>query len=219
MRIILLGPPGAGKGTQGQKLCKRFEIPQIATGDMLRAAVKAKTDLGVAAKAYMDAGQLVPDDLIIGLVKERLNLPDAKNGCLLDGFPRTKTQADALQAASVDVDFVIEVAVEDEVLVQRISGRRIHAASGRTYHVSNNPPKIANRDDLTGEPLTLRADDAEHTVRDRLKAYHQQTEALVGYYQQLAKQKPTLTCAKINGDQPLDQVFEDLCQILEPNKH
>lgn len=215
MRIILLGPPGAGKGTQGEKLAKKFNMPKISTGDMLRAAVKAKTPLGLAAAQCMDEGRLVPDDLIIGLVKERLEQPDAANGCLLDGFPRTIAQADALQAAEVAIDFVIEVAVDDEVLVKRVSGRRIHEASGRVYHIENNPPKVAGVDDITGEPLTLRVDDTEETVRARLKSYHDQTEALISYYQDLAAKDESIVCAKVNGDRSMDQVFENLCQILK----
>jgi adenylate kinase len=214
MRVILLGPPGAGKGTQGQKLTEKFQIPQIATGDMLRAAVKAKTPLGLAAKECMDSGQLVSDELIIGLVKERLAQPDAANGCLFDGFPRTIAQADALQAAKVDIDFVIEVAVDDEVLVKRVSGRRIHESSGRVYHVENNPPKVAGVDDISGEPLLQRVDDTEATVRSRLRSYHEQTEALVAYYQQLAEKNSGIVCACVDGDRPMDQVFEELCKIL-----
>lgn len=214
MRVILLGPPGAGKGTQAQRLTESFNIPQIATGDMLRAAVKAQTPLGLAAKECMDTGKLVPDDLIIGLVKERLLQPDAANGCLFDGFPRTVAQADALKAADVKIDFVVEVAVDDEVLVKRISGRRIHQASGRVYHVENNPPKVEGIDDETGEPLMLRADDAEATVRGRLKDYHSQTKVLVGYYQELAKKDQELVCAKVNGEQSMDQVFSELSGIF-----
>ena len=214
MRVILLGPPGAGKGTQGQRLTTKFDIPQIATGDMLRAAVKAKTSLGVAAKECMDSGQLVPDDLIIGLVKERLAQPDAKNGCLFDGFPRTIAQADALGAAEVAIDYVIEIAVDDEVLVKRISGRRIHESSGRVYHVENNPPKKSGFDDVTGEALIQRVDDTEDTVRSRLKSYHEQTSALVGYYQELASKNASVICVRVNGDRPMDQVFDELSKIL-----
>ncbi len=214
MRVILLGPPGAGKGTQGEQLTEKFQIPQIATGDMLRAAVKAQTELGKAAKACMDAGQLVPDDLIIGLVKERLEQSDAANGCLFDGFPRTIAQADALAAAGVKIDFVIEIAVEDETLVKRISGRRIHEASGRVYHIENKPPQVEGKDDVTGEALIQRKDDVEDTVRSRLKTYHEQTEPLVAYYQKVAEQNSSLTYSKVDGDQPMNVVFDQLCEVL-----
>lgn len=214
MRVILLGPPGAGKGTQGQKLTEKFQIPSIATGDMLRAAVKAKTPLGLAAKECMDLGQFVSDDLIIGLVKERLAQPDAANGCLFDGFPRTIAQADALQSAQVKIDFVIEVAVDDDVLIKRISGRRIHESSGRVYHVENNPPKVEGIDDLSGEPLMQRVDDTEETVRSRLRSYHETTKALVGYYQELAEKETGIVCAKVDGDRSMVHVFEDLCKLL-----
>ncbi|HBF08325.1 MAG TPA: adenylate kinase [Gammaproteobacteria bacterium] len=215
MRIILLGPPGAGKGTQGQMLTEKFQIPQISTGDMLRAAVKAESELGLAAKACMESGQLVPDELIIGLVKERLAQSDAANGCLLDGFPRTIAQADALKAAGVKVDHVVEVAVEDEVLVKRISGRRIHEASGRVYHIANKPPKTEGLDDVTGEPLVQRADDTEETVRSRLKAYHEQTEPLVAYYQEVAKEDSSVKYTRVNGDQQMSVVFDEICSSLQ----
>lgn len=214
MRVILLGPPGAGKGTQAQLLTETFNMPQISTGDMLRAAVKAKSPLGLAAKECMDTGKLVPDDLIIGLVKERLEHADAANGCLFDGFPRTLAQADALRAANVKIDFVIEVSVDDEVLVKRISGRRIHEPSGRVYHLENQPPKVEGKDDVTGEPLVLRPDDKEETVRARLNDYHRLTKALVGYYQKLMATDSSLVCARVNGDQSIDQVFKELSAIL-----
>src|SRR5882724_3641065 len=182
MRLILLGAPGAGKGTQAAFICERFGIPQISTGDMLRAAVKAGTALGVAAKKVMDSGALVSDDLIIGLVKERLKQPDCANGYLFDGFPRTIPQADAMKEAGVGIDYVLEIAVPDEAIVERMSGRRVHPASGRTYHVKFNPPKNAGKDDLSGEPLIQREDDKEETVTKRLAVYHQQTEPLVEYY-------------------------------------
>jgi adenylate kinase len=186
MRLILLGPPGAGKGTQATFVKERFGIPQISTGDMLRAAVKAGTPLGIAAKKVMDAGGLVSDDIIIGLVKDRLQQPDCRGGYLFDGFPRTIPQADAMKAAGVGIDYVLEIDVPDEEIVTRMSGRRVHLASGRTYHLKFNPPKVEGRDDLTGEPLVQRDDDREDTVRKRLEVYHAQTKALVDYYSQWA---------------------------------
>jgi adenylate kinase len=182
MRLILLGPPGAGKGTQAQFITGRFGIPQISTGDMLRAAIKAGTPLGLAAKKVMDAGQLVSDETVIALVKERLAQPDCARGYLFDGFPRTIPQAEAMKAAAVAIDYVLEIDVPDEEIVARMGGRRVHLASGRTYHVKFNPPKAADRDDVTGEPLVQRADDREETVRKRLEVYHAQTQALVDYY-------------------------------------
>jgi adenylate kinase len=184
MRLILLGPPGAGKGTQAAFICEAYGIPQISTGDMLRAAVKAGTPLGLAAQAVMDSGSLVSDDIIIALVTERLAQRDCANGYLFDGFPRTIPQAEALRNAGVDVDYVIEIDVPDAAIVERMSGRRVHLASGRTYHVIFNPPKVTARDDVTGEPLIQRADDCEETVRNRLSVYHAQTEPLVAYYSQ-----------------------------------
>jgi adenylate kinase len=182
MRVILLGPPGAGKGTQAAFITQRYGIPQISTGDMLRAAVKAGTPLGLAAKKVMDAGQLVSDDIIVGLVKERLKEPDCAAGYLFDGFPRTIPQADALKSAGIKVDVVLEIDVPDADIIERMSGRRVHLASGRTYHVRFNPPKRAGRDDVTGEPLIQRDDDREEVVRKRLAVYHAQTRALVDYY-------------------------------------
>jgi adenylate kinase len=186
MRLILLGPPGAGKGTQAMYICAAFNIPQISTGDMLRAAVKAGTPLGIAAKKVMDSGALVSDDIIIGLVQERLRLPDCANGYLFDGFPRTLPQADALRAARVALDYVLEIAVDDEEIIARMSGRRVHQPSGRTYHVQFNPPRVAGKDDATGEDLIQRDDDREDTVRKRLEVYHAQTKPLVEYYSQWA---------------------------------
>jgi len=190
MRVILLGAPGAGKGTQAQYICKEFGIPQISTGDMLRAAVKAETPLGLAAKEVMDAGRLVSDDIIIGLVKERLEQPDCVNGCLFDGFPRTIPQAEALRDSGVDIDHVVEVAVDDEEIIERMAGRRVHLASGRTYHIIYNPPKKDGFDDQTGEPLIQRDDDRESVVRDRLSVYHEQTEPLIHFYSSWAKKSP-----------------------------
>lgn len=186
MRLILLGPPGAGKGTQAAFICRRFGIPQISTGDMLRAAVKAGTTLGLKAKQVMDAGGLAPDDIIIGLVRERLTHPDCANGYLLDGVPRTIPQADALRDAGVAIDFVLEIAVPDEEIVARMAGRRVHLASGRSYHVRFNPPRVTGKDDVTGEDLVQRPDDSESTVRTRLQVYHRQTSPLVAYYQRWA---------------------------------
>jgi adenylate kinase len=182
MRLILLGPPGAGKGTQAQFIAERFGIPQISTGDMLRAAIKAGTPLGLAAKKVMDAGQLVSDDIVVALVQERLAQPDCKAGYLFDGFPRTLPQAEAMRSAGVPVEYVLEIDVPDEEIVARMGGRRVHVASGRTYHVRFNPPKVADRDDATGEPLIQRDDDRADTVRKRLEVYHAQTQALVEYF-------------------------------------
>ena len=184
MRIILLGGPGAGKGTQGDFLCARLGIPKISTGDMLRAAIKAGTPLGRKAKKVMDSGSLVSDDIILGLVEERVKKADCGNGFLLDGFPRTIRQAEGLRDAGIEIDLVIEIAVEDEEIIRRMSGRRVHPASGRTYHVKFNPPKIAGQDDLTGEVLVQRDDDQEETVRRRLAIYHEQTQPLVTFYSQ-----------------------------------
>lgn len=186
MRLILIGPPGAGKGTQAAFIKEKFGIPQISTGDMLRAAVKAGTPLGLAAKEVMDKGQLVSDEIIIGLVKERLTQPDCANGFLFDGFPRTIPQAEALQAAGVPIDFVLEIAVPDEEIVTRMSGRRVDPVSGRTYHIVYNPPKVEGKDDVTGDPLIQRDDDKEEVVLKRLGVYHAQTEALVKFYGDLA---------------------------------
>ena len=182
MRLILLGAPGAGKGTQATFICKKLGIPQISTGDMLRAAVKAGSEMGVAAKKVMDAGALVSDDIIIGLVKERIVQPDCANGFLFDGFPRTLPQADAMKAAGVKLDLVLEIDVPDEAIIERMSGRRVHPASGRSYHLKFNPPKVAGKDDVTDEELIQRIDDEEATVRNRLSVYHKQTRPLVDYY-------------------------------------
>lgn len=213
MRIILLGAPGAGKGTQAQFLMNKYGIPQISTGDMLRAAIKEGTDLGLAAKKIMDAGQLVSDDLIIGLVKERVAKADCAKGFLLDGFPRTIPQADAMQDAGISVDHVIEFDVADEVIVERMSGRRVHPASGRVYHLVYNPPKEAGKDDETGEELVIRADDIEETVRKRLAIYHEQTKPLVGYYRQAAAENKT-QYHHIDGTQPVEQVSQQLLTLL-----
>ncbi|NQZ83656.1 MAG: adenylate kinase [Colwellia sp.] len=214
MRIILLGAPGAGKGTQAQFLMAKFGIPQISTGDMLRAAIKAGTDLGKKAREVMDAGQLVSDELIIGLVKERIAEDDCKGGFLLDGFPRTIPQADAMKENSVKVDHVIEFDVPDEVIVERMAGRRVHSGSGRVYHLVYNPPKIEGKDDETGDDLSIRPDDEEATVRKRLGIYHDQTKPLVAYYQAEAA---TGACVyhTIDGTQPVSQVSNLLADKLK----
>ncbi|MDX2346641.1 MAG: adenylate kinase [Legionella sp.] len=211
VRLILLGGPGAGKGTQADKLAAHFNIPKISTGDMLRAAVTAGTPIGLNAKAIMDKGQLVSDEIIIALVKERLTLPDCEPGFLLDGFPRTIPQADALAAANIKIDHVIEIAVDDDEIVKRISGRRVHLTSGRAYHIEYHPPKKADIDDITGEPLILRKDDAEHIIRDRLDVYHEQTEPLIGYYQRLGA--PQLHC--VLGEGAVDDVFQRILKEIE----
>ena len=217
MRLILLGAPGAGKGTQAGFIKEKYNIPQISTGDMLRAAVKAGTPLGIAAKKIMDEGGLVSDDIIIGLVKDRLKDADCANGYLFDGFPRTIPQADAMKDAGVAIDYVLEIDVPDEAIVERMSGRRVHPASGRTYHVKFNPPKTAGRDDVTGEELIQRDDDKEETVKKRLSVYHEQTEVLVGYYNQWAASgKPGAPkYRKIAGIGPVDQIRDHAFAALE----
>jgi adenylate kinase len=213
MRIVLLGAPGAGKGTQAQFLMDKFGIPQISTGDMLRAAIKAGSELGNQAKAVMDAGQLVSDDLIIGLVKERVTQEDCKAGFLLDGFPRTIPQADAMKFNGIDVDHVLEFDVPDEVIVERMAGRRVHSGSGRVYHVVYNPPKIAGKDDLTGDELSIRPDDEETTVRKRLAIYHDQTKPLVNFYQSEAR-SGNCSYLTIDGTKAVDTVNQMLLQQL-----
>ena|SRR5574344_614756 len=213
MRIILLGAPGAGKGTQAQFLMDKYGIPQISTGDMLRAAIKAGTPLGLKAKEVMDKGQLVSDEIIIGLVKERIAQDDCTKGFLLDGFPRTIPQADAMKAVGVMVDFVLEFDVPDEEIVKRMSGRRVHPGSGRVYHVVFNPPKVEGKDDVTGEDLVIRADDEETTVRKRLDIYHQQTEPLVGYYKAEAAAGRT-RYERLDGTQAVDAVSQQLAALL-----
>ncbi len=213
MRIILLGAPGAGKGTQAQFLMDKYGIPQISTGDMLRAAIKAGSALGLQAKAVMDAGQLVSDELIINLVKERITQEDCKNGFLLDGFPRTIPQADAMKEAGISVDSVLEFDVPDEEIVKRMSGRRVHSGSGRVYHVVFNPPKEEGKDDVTGEALSIRPDDEETTVRKRLDIYHQQTEPLVGYYKKEAE-LGNPRYSKIDGTQPVAEISQQLAVLL-----
>jgi len=208
MRLILLGPPGAGKGTQAAFIKEKFNIPQISTGDMLRAAVKEGTPLGLAAKKVMDAGGLVSDDIIIGLVKDRLTHDDCGKGYLFDGFPRTIPQAEAMKEAGVTIDYVLEIDVPDEAIVERMSGRRVHNASGRTYHVKFNPPKVAGKDDVTGEDLIQRDDDREETVTKRLTVYHDQTVQLVGYYNGWAAsgQSGAPAYRKISGIGAVDEI-------------
>lgn len=213
MKIILLGAPGAGKGTQAQFIMQKYGIPQISTGDMLRAAIKAGTDLGKQAKVLMDEGKLVPDDLIIALVKNRVAQTDCEKGFLLDGFPRTLPQADALKTVGIDVDYVLEFDVPDEVIVERMSGRRVHQPSGRTYHIINNPPKVEGKDDVTGEDLIIRADDKPETVLDRLKVYHSTTKPLVDYYQAEAKEGK-VQYFRFDGTQPVDVLSAELEKVL-----
>lgn len=215
MKLILLGAPGAGKGTQAQFLTKQYDIPQISTGDMLRAAIKAGTEMGKLAKSFMDEGKLVTDEVIIGLVKERIAQPDCAKGFLLDGFPRTVPQADALAEAGVSIDAVVEIDVPDEVIVERMSGRRAHLASGRTYHVVYNPPKIEGKDDETGEELVQRDDDKPEVVKDRLAVYHKQTAPLVDYYQNVAAKNPSLKYVRIDGTQPIAKVEKAIISALK----
>ena len=206
MRIILLGAPGAGKGTQAQFLTKKYNIPQISTGDMLRAAIKAGTEMGKMAKKAMDSGQLVTDEIIIGLVKDRIAEDDCKNGFLLDGFPRTLPQADAVTNAGIEIDGVIEIDVPDEEIVKRMSGRRAHLASGRTYHIIYNPPKVEGIDNETGEELVQRDDDKESVVLDRLKVYHELTKPLIGYYKEEAKKIESLSYITVDGTADISDV-------------
>lgn len=216
MRLILLGAPGAGKGTQATFIKEKFNIPQISTGDMLRAAVKAGTTLGLEAKKFMDAGGLVPDEVIIGLVKERIKDADCQAGFLFDGFPRTIPQAEAMKQAGVMIDYVVEIDVPDEAIVERMSGRRSHPASGRTYHVKFNPPKVEGKDDITGEDLVQREDDKEEVVKNRLNVYHAQTKQLVGYYSDWANSGTggAPKYVKVNGIGDMntirDQIFTQL---------
>ena len=215
MRLILLGPPGAGKGTQAQFITEKYGIPQISTGDMLRAAVKAESELGLQVKDIMASGGLVSDDLIVALVKERIQQPDCESGFLFDGFPRTIPQAQALVDAGIDIQFVIEIAVDDEEIVSRLSGRRVHESSGRVYHIAHNPPTTAGQDDVTGEPLVQREDDQESTVRNRLNIYHDQTKPLVKFYTDLAdsgQQAPAFS--SINGLGLLADVQSRIVSVL-----
>ena len=216
MRLILLGGPGAGKGTQATFITQRYGIPQISTGDMLRAAVKAGTPLGLAAKKVMDRGELVSDENIIALVKERIQAPDCVNGFLFDGFPRTIPQAEAMKASGVAIEHVVEIVVDDNVIIERMGGRRAHLASGRTYHIVFNPPKVEGRDDVTGEPLVQRDDDKEETVRNRLEIYHRQTEPLIHYYETWEKSgDPTAPkCHRIDGQGKVEEVRDQIFAAL-----
>ena len=214
MRVILLGAPGAGKGTQAKFITEKFGIPQISTGDMLRAAVKAGTELGLIAKSVMDSGGLVSDDLIINLVKERISQDDCKNGFLFDGFPRTIPQAEALVKNGVELDHVLEIAVEDEEIVQRIAGRRVHDASGRVYHIVYNPPKVEGKDDVTGEDLVQRKDDTEETVRHRLSVYHSQTKPLVEFYQKLSAAQGKPKYSHVEGVGSVESITAKVLEAL-----
>lgn len=216
MKLILLGAPGAGKGTQAQYLTSRYDIPQISTGDMLRAAVKAGTPLGLEAKKVMESGGLVSDDIIIGLVKERVQQEDCKNGYLLDGFPRTIPQADAMKSSGIDVDYVVEIDVDDSEIVQRMAGRRMHMSSGRTYHIIYNPPKIEGKDDETGETLVQREDDREETVKQRLDVYHSQTKPLVHYYSSWAGsgESNAPKYVKVVGVGSLEDIRDNIFKVL-----
>ena len=214
MKVLLLGAPGAGKGTQAQFITREFGIPQISTGDMLRAAIKAGTPLGLEAKKIMDAGGLVRDDIIIGMVKERIAQPDCAHGFLFDGFPRTLAQAEAMVAAGVDLDAVVEIDVPDAAIVERMSGRRVHLPSGRTYHVKYNPPKVAGKDDETGEDLVQRDDDKEETVKKRLAVYHEQTGVLVDFYSKLTGEHAP-RYIKVDGTQPVETVKENVITALQ----
>ena len=216
MRIILLGAPGAGKGTQATYIKEKYNIPQISTGDMLRAAVKAGTQLGLEAKRFMDSGGLVPDEVIIGLVRERIKDADCQSGFLFDGFPRTIPQAEAMRQVGVDIDYVVEIDVPDDEIIKRMSGRRMHPASGRTYHVIFNPPKVANKDDITGENLVQRADDVEATVMKRLEVYHSQTEQLIGYYSDWANQGTghAPKYVSVNGLGVMEKIRDDIFSAL-----
>jgi adenylate kinase len=215
MRIILLGAPGAGKGTQAQFLTKKYNIPQISTGDMLRSAIKAGTDMGKMAKKAMDSGQLVTDEIIIGLVKDRITENDCKNGYLLDGFPRTLPQADAVTSAGIEIDAVIEIDVPDSEIVTRMAGRRSHLASGRTYHLIYNPPKVEGKDDETGEDLVQRDDDKEGVVLDRLKVYHNLTKPLIGYYKNQAKKLSNLIYITVDGTADIADVEANIISKLD----
>jgi adenylate kinase len=221
MRLILLGAPGAGKGTQAQFICEKYAIPQISTGDMLRAAVKAGTELGIAAKKIMDSGGLVSDDIIIGLVKDRLTQPDCSKGYLFDGFPRTIPQAQAMKDAGVPIDFVLEIDVPFDAIIDRMSGRRVHPASGRSYHIKFNPPKAEGKDDVTGEPLIQRDDDKEETVRKRLQVYNDQTRPLVEYYSSWAAQANSAdkvkapAYRKISGTGSVDDITASIFAMLK----
>lgn len=215
MRIILLGPPGAGKGTQANIIMQKFNIPQISTGDMLRTAIAKGSELGISAKKIMDAGELVSDDLMLNLVKERIEQHDCQQGYLLDGFPRTITQANGITAAKISIDYVVEIAVKDDEIIKRMSGRRVHLTSGRTYHIEFNPPKIDGKDDETGDELIQRVDDQENTVRKRLDVYRKETEPLIDYYNKLSREDDSkVKYLKINGMQDVKYVAKDILSKL-----
>ena len=217
MRIILLGMPGAGKGTQAQFLIDRYQIPQVSTGDMLRADIKAGSKLGQRVKTYMDSGALVPDQLVIELVENRVQKPDCKNGYIIDGFPRTLAQAEALRAAGIEIDFVVDIQVDDAEVVRRLSGRRVHPASGRTYHIEFNPPRVPGKDDVTGEPLAQRPDDSEQTVQKRIAGYHTLTQPLVDYYRNPATSgglRPARYVA-VSGSGPVESIRDRIFSALE----
>lgn len=214
MKLILLGPPGAGKGTQAQLIKAHYHVPQISTGDMLRQEITSNTDLGQQAKSFMSQGALVPDSLIIAMVKNRLAQPDCQKGYLLDGFPRTVNQAEALKQADIHLDAVLLLSVPDEQIIERLSGRWVHLASGRVYHSVNHPPKQAGKDDETGEPLIQREDDKEETVRKRLEVYHSQTSPLISFYADEAKRHPEMKFVTLNGTEHTDEVFKGIVQAL-----
>ncbi|MBL4821132.1 MAG: adenylate kinase [Gammaproteobacteria bacterium] len=217
MRIILLGAPGAGKGTQAAFICKKYDIPQISTGDMLRAAVKAGSELGLQVKSVMASGGLVTDEIIISLVNERIQQDDCTNGFLFDGFPRTIPQAQALLETGVQIDVVLQIDVDDEDIVKRMSGRRVHLDSGRVYHVNNNPPKVEGHDDVTGEPLIQREDDQEATVRTRLEIYHEQTKPLLAFYARQEQENNAVRVIEINGAEPVDIIKAEVFKALALN--
>lgn len=214
MRIVLLGSPGAGKGTQAINLSRHFKIPLISISDMLRAEVKSGSELGVEIKGIMERGDLVSDEVIVNLVKQRITQEDYKSGYLLDGFPRTITQADALVKAGVSIDYVIEIHVEEDEVVSRLSGRLIHPDSGRTYHIRYQPPQVAYLDDITGEPLVQRGDDREETVRNRLRVYHEKTEPLISYYQELAKKDGKLKYLRVDGLGNIDAISDQIFSLM-----
>ena len=214
LKLILLGPPGAGKGTQANYIKEKFSIPQISTGDMLRAAVSAGTELGIQAKKVMDAGELVSDELILSLVKERIAEPDCKNGYLFDGFPRTIAQAQGMEDMDIEVESIVEIQADDAEIIKRMSGRRAHLASGRTYHIIYNPPKEEGIDDVTGEPLVQRDDDKEETVKKRLEVYHEQTSPLIEYYSTKAKQENSVRYIAVDGMQSVEEVKDKVLTLL-----
>jgi adenylate kinase len=217
MKIILVGSPGSGKGTQAQFICKRYSIPQISTGDMLRAAVKAGSPLGLKVKSIMDSGALVSDDVILELIRERIQLPDCKNGFLLDGFPRTLAQADGLAEMGISLDFVLVIDVDDEEIIKRLSGRRVHPDSGRIYHIEFNPPQNDGADDETGEPLIQRDDDQVDVIKQRLQVYHQLTEPLINYYSDKARNDSSLTVASVQGTGSVDEITGKIQTALDAN--